>query len=86
MLDVAMHTTIADQTQQMQSAVPVLGSIETLLDRLDLVQLSFLDRLINPHHILPDHATGADIQMPDLGVAHETFWKSDGKEEASSSV
>lgn len=73
------HTTVRDQTTQVQSTVAVLGSLEGLFDGLVAGELVLLDGLINADDILPDHTTGADVQVADFRVTHESFWETDGQ-------
>ena len=47
----------------METAVSVLGAVETLEDGLVLVELPLLDRHVNPNDILPHDAPGTDVQV-----------------------
>ena len=70
---------IADKPQQMQPAVAVFGSVETIDDGSDLAHFVFFHCLIDPHDVLPDHTACSDIKMSDLGIAHQPLGKADGK-------
>lgn len=68
-----------DQTAEVQAASAVLCICESLLDNIVLVQLSLLDRLINADNILPHNTTSTNVQVSNLRVSHEAFWKTDGQ-------
>ena len=61
----------------MKSTIALLGVHEALADVLVLVQLTLLDGLINANNILPDNTTGANVQVADFTVSHETLGKTD---------
>lgn len=63
----------------MQSSVSINGALEGVGQRLDLLQFPFLDRLVDPHDVLPYHSAGANVQMADFAVAHQSFGEADGK-------
>lgn len=73
------HTTVRDQTAQVQPAVAVLGRLECLLDGLVAGEFVLLDGQVNADDVLPDHTTGANVQVTDFRVAHESFWETDGQ-------
>ena len=56
----------------METAVSVLGAVETLEDGLVLVELPLLDRDVDADDVLPDDAPGTDVQVADriASVAH----------------
>lgn len=60
------HTTVGNQAAEMQPSVAVLGGLEGFLDYIILGELALLDGLIDADDILPDNATGTNIQMADL--------------------
>jgi hypothetical protein len=78
-IDVAVHTAVANQTQQMQTPVAVLGAGEGLDDVLDLVHLALLNGLVDADDVLPDNAAGADVEVTNLAVAHQTLGQADGE-------
>ena len=54
------------------------SAIERADEALVLAQPSIVDRPVEPHQILLDHAACTDREMPDLGVTHLAFGKTDG--------
>lgn len=73
MVDVTMNAPVADEAAEVQSAVPFCCVGEALADVFNVLQLPLFDCLVDADHILPDHPPGADIQVPDLRVAHEAL-------------
>jgi hypothetical protein len=73
------NTTIRDETSQVKTTSTFLGIFESVHDDLVLAQLALLDRLINTDDILPNNTSSADVQMTDLGVAHQTLWETNGE-------
>lgn len=63
----------------MQAAVSLRGTLERLLDHLVCAEFALLDRLVDADDILPYHAAGADVEMPNFRVAHQALWQSDGQ-------
>lgn len=61
----------------MQASVAASGALKRLLDRLVGVELALLDGLVDADDVLPDDATGANVQVADLGVAHQALGQSD---------
>jgi hypothetical protein len=59
-----------------QTAVAVFRVLEAREDRLVLVELLLLDTDVDLDNILPDDAAGADVEVADLGVAHEPVGES----------
>ena len=78
-VDVGVDTAIRHQTTEVKPAVAVDSPLEGLLDILDLAKLVVLDRLPNANRVLPDDATGANVQVANLAVAHEALRKTDGE-------
>ena len=64
---------VGDEAEQ----VDVLASLEGADERGVLEERPVLDRLVHAHQVLEEHATGADRQVPDLGVAHLARRKAD---------
>lgn len=73
------HTTVRDETAQVESAVAVLGSLECLLDARSLAELSILDGLVDAHDVLPDDTASANVQVADFRVAHEALGQTNGE-------
>ena len=51
------------QSEEVQSTVAVLCTLEALQDRGVLVEFPLLDGHIDPDNILPDNAPSANVQM-----------------------
>lgn len=68
-----------DQTTKVESSVSTLGRLECLLDDLVAGKLALLDGLVNADDVLPDDTAGANVQVADLGVAHEALRQTDGE-------
>lgn len=62
----------------MKTTITSSGALESLLDDLIAAELTLLDGLIDTDNILPDNTTSTNVQMANLGVAHETLGKTDG--------
>lgn len=73
------HTTVRDETTQMQSAIAVFGSLKCLLDDRSLAELAVLDGLVDPHDVLPHNTTCANVQVTNFRVAHQTLWQTDSE-------
>lgn len=86
-VNVGVHTAITDQTQQKQSAISGLcpfasfyeiGIVEDCLrmsirtSRSKVHTYFAFDIQIDSHNVLVDHSTGANVEMSNLGVAHQT--------------
>ena len=78
-VDVTVNAAIADQSQEVQSSVSINGALEGVGQCLDLVQFPFLDRLVDPHDVLPYYSTGANVQVTDFAVTHQSFGEADSK-------
>ena len=59
----------------MEASIAVLGGFQSLLDNLVLAQLIILDCLVDSNDVLPDDTAGTNVQMADLGVAHQALRK-----------
>ena len=55
---------------QVQGAAPLLHASHQVPEGLVLEELARLDRLADPQEGLHDDPAGAQVQVPDLGVAH----------------
>ena len=78
-VDVRVDTTVRDQTEQVQTAVALLCAGEALDDVVDLVEFALLDGLVDADNVLPDDSAGANVQVTDLTVSHETLGKTDSE-------
>ena len=63
MLLQAMHTTIGQQTEEMQGYRALLCYPQRALQSRILQKIPLANRLANTHHILIHYATTADIEM-----------------------
>lgn len=70
---------VGDEAAEVKTAVAGSRALERLLDNLVLAELILLDSLINANNILPHNAAGANVQMTDFRVAHQTLWQTDSK-------
>lgn len=70
---------MGNQTAEVQSAVAVLGSLHGLLDDLVVGKLALLDGQVDADNILPDDTSSTNVQVSDLGVAHQTLGQTDSK-------
>ena len=66
MIHVGVDAAVGDEPEQ----VDVLASLECPDERRVLEERAVLDRLVDAHQVLEEHAARADRQVPDLGVAH----------------
>jgi len=73
------HTTVGDKAAQMQAPIPVLGSLHGVVNSLILRELALLDRKVDADDVLPHDSPGANVEMADLGIAHETLRETDGE-------
>lgn len=76
---ITYNTAVRDQTAEVETAVAALRPLKGSLDDVVLAKLALLDSLIDTDNILPDDTAGANVEMSDFGVAHETLGKTDGK-------
>jgi len=75
----AYDAAVRDKTTQVQSSVPVLGTLENTRNDLVLGKLALLDGLIDADDILPDDTASTNVQVADLRVAHEALGKANGE-------
>ena len=71
-LVVRMDASIGEKPHDMQRTAWLLRRIETRVDDLVFVDGTCTARAVDARELLMDDAAGADVQMPDLGVAHPT--------------
>jgi hypothetical protein len=69
-VDVRVDAAVGDQAEQVDVASSLLRPPEGACERRALEELAVLDRAVDPHQVLEDHAPGADRQVADLGVPH----------------
>ncbi|KAI6763036.1 hypothetical protein HG530_009016 [Fusarium avenaceum] len=74
--DMTYHTTMRDETAEVQAAVASSSILEGLLDNIVLAQLAVLDGLVDSDNVLPHNTASSDIQVSDLRVTHETLRES----------
>lgn len=63
----------------MQSPVPVNGPLEGVRQCLDFPELVLLECLVDAHDVLPDNSSGANVQVADFRITHQTLWEADGE-------
>jgi hypothetical protein len=74
-----MDATFADQSDQVQRPPGALRGPTGLDERLVVEERPVLDRLRDSHQVLHHDAAGAQVEVPDLAVAHLPFGQSHGK-------
>ena len=67
---VAVHAAARHQTHEVQRAAAAGGLGARLLEHAVGEEVAVGDRLADAREVLVDDAAGADVEMPDLGVAH----------------
>ncbi len=67
---VGVHPARRDQPDHMRRAAPLLDPDDELLQRRGAGERAVGDRRVDAHQVLHDDAAGADIGVPDLGIAH----------------
>ena len=65
-----VHATVGDETGDVQDAPAGSGRREGGLQGRARGKRSVCHGIADAHEILRDHAPGADVEVPDLGVAH----------------
>jgi hypothetical protein len=70
---------VRHQTAEVKTPVAALRRLQNLLDHVIAGELALLDGLVNAHDVLPDDAAGADVEMPNFGVAHEALGETNGQ-------
>ena len=72
-----VHTTVGDETKEMESAVLLRSKFNGLDQRGVLEEAAIGDGAVDPADIHADDASGSEVQMPHLGVSHLTVGKPD---------
>ena len=62
----------------MKTAVAILGPLEGVHENLVLSELAILDCFVNANNVLVNNTSSTNVQMADLGVAHESLRQTDG--------
>lgn len=62
-----------NKTAKVQTTVTGSGILESLLDDGVLAKLVLLDGLVNANDILPYNTAGANVQVTDFRVSHESL-------------
>jgi hypothetical protein len=73
------HTTVGHQAAKVKAPIAILGRRQNLLDHIIVAELALLNGQVDADDVLPDDTAGADVEMPDFGVAHEAFGETDGQ-------
>ena len=63
----------------MQCRVAGARRLDGVAERLIADELAVADRDVDPRVILVDDTAGADVQVPDFGIAHLAFGKADAE-------
>ena len=71
--DVAVHAPVRQQSLQMECRVVFLHMLDRLQESLILKEIPVLNGLGDPCQLLVHDPACADVQMPDLGIAHLAF-------------
>lgn len=66
-------TAVGDETAEVESAIASSSALEGLFDDLIVVELALLDCLVDAHNILPDNPACSDVQVSNLGIAHQAL-------------
>jgi hypothetical protein len=74
---VRMHTARRHQAEQMTGAAAVFEFFDQFHKGRCAIDLAFGDRVVDARQVLHHHASGADIEMPDLGIAHLAVGQAD---------
>ena len=72
-----MDASVGEKPHDMQRTAWLLRRIETRVDDLVFVDGTRAARAVDARKLLMDDATGADVQMPDLGIAHLALRQAD---------
>jgi hypothetical protein len=75
MIVVRMDAAFADQTNEVERAVP--GAIACINQRRELKERATLDRSADAHEVLHHDATGPEVEVTDLGIPDLPFGESD---------
>ena len=67
---VAVHAARRQEPHHVQRAMAVARGVDRAIENGIGRELAGFDRVIDPREVLVDDAAGADVEVPDLGVAH----------------
>ena len=73
------HTAMGDESAEVEPTISILSGLHHLLDDWVLAKLALLDRLVDADDVLPHDSAGANVQVADLGIAHEPLGQADSK-------
>jgi hypothetical protein len=71
--DVRVNTAVREESHGVQAATVLLRALQALDNGRLVLELVLLDRLVDTDNVLPDDAARSNVQVADLGVAHETL-------------
>src|SRR5450432_868784 len=74
-----MHAAICEQTAKVELASPAARILHGLSQDRVRIDVTFLDHEIDLGDVHVHHASGADVEVPDLAVAHLTIRQTYGK-------
>ena len=68
--EVAVHAPVRHQPDQVEGATPLPQPLNRSIEPETIAEVPVRDRTVDPRDVLIDDAPAAEIQVPDLGVAH----------------
>ncbi len=77
-VDVRVHAAVGDEPRDVQHTAPAASGRERRLQRGVARERPVGHRIADAHQVLGDDAPRADVEMPDLGVAHLPLGQPDG--------
>ena len=76
-VDMAVNASVRAQAQKMQGSVPCGDPFRQCLQHVIVFEGIAAHGVSDAHQLLADDATGADGQVPDLGIAHLILGQAD---------
>jgi hypothetical protein len=74
----SVNPAIPDQSHEVQRPTGFPDVSADVRERRDPKEGPIPNREVDPHDVLHDHATGAQVQVADLAVSHLAFGQSNG--------
>ena len=71
-----VYATVADQSHEVQRAAVLPNALTCRCESGVASKRPIGDSAIDADEVLPNHAAGAEIEMPDFAVAHLAFGES----------
>ena len=79
MRDMAVDAAVGHQAHEVDGAPVGHGAVDRLAQHGVARERAVLDRQVDPGELLVDDPAGADVEVPDLGVAHLPLGQPDGQ-------